>query len=186
MEKCCALKEVDDILRNGFPGMSNRADLVSRWKNAPLEPLTDQPTDPLDSDETEILSQPELLDIYIDEAEKRRLDREELRSLLRYLLEEGEDIPERLSSWVHREYAGRNPPVKRGRPRLFYRDLCITSAYMYLFFMVPEFSHEDAIEFIACRIGRDPETVRPIVRIVHAKTGMDWKGMREFLLQETP
>ena len=180
MEKCCVLKMVDDFLHDRIPGIWNRADLVSLWKDLPSEP----PTDPFDSDELELPSRSELLDGCISQAEEERSAREELRSLLGYLLDEGEDIPEPLSSWVHREYVGRNPPAKRGRPRLVNRDVGIVVAYIFL--IIIDFSHEAAIEFIACRIERDTETVRPIVRILRTKLGMDWRGMRDLLLQQKP
>ena len=123
---------VDDFLHDRIPGIWNRADLVSLWKDLPSEPPTEPPADPFDSDELELPSRSELLDGCISQAEEERSAREELRSLLGYLLEEGEDIPEPLSSWVHREYVGRNPPAKRGRPRLVDRDLGIVVAYMSL------------------------------------------------------
>ena len=98
MEKCCVLKMVDDFLHDRIPGIWNRADLVSLWKDLPSEPPSDPPSDPFDSDELELPSRSELLDGCISQAEEERSAREELRSLLGYLLEEGEDIPEPLSS----------------------------------------------------------------------------------------
>ncbi len=193
MDKCCALRMADDILNDSILKIAHHDDLVSEWKDAPLETPVDTfdldletPVDIFDLGEPEIFSRSELLDIYIEKAKEERSAKEELRNLLRYLLDEGEEIPERLSSWVHREHAGRNTPVKRGRRQLVIRNVGIVSAYMFLCWNVPEFSSEDAIEFIACRIKRDPETVRPIVRILRTRKGVDWKGMRELTLQETP
>ena len=183
MDKCCVLKFVDDILHGRDKILPVQTDLVTRWKIAPSEPYAEPLPDLLDSDELEIPSQPELLDSYISFAEEKRSAREELRSLLKYLLEAGEDIPEPLSSWVQREYAGLNPPVKQGRPRLTVRDYRIILGYAFLCMLIPEYSNEDAIEFIACRLKRDPETIRPIVR---PKTGIGWEGLRNLLLHEKP
>lgn len=182
MDKCCVLKMVDNLLQNKIPLFPDRADLVSRWKKSPPE----RDADRSGSHEPETPSRSELLNMYINGTGLERSDRGQLRNLVGYLLDEGEKIPEDLSSWVHREYAGRNPRAKRGRPRLLKRDVTIVEAYMLLCMLVPDFSHEDAVEFIALRINRDTETVRPIVRIVREKTGMDWTGMRDLFLQETP
>ena len=68
MEKCCVLKMVDDFLHDRIPGIRNRADLVSLWKDLPSEP----PADPFDSDELELPSRSELLDRCISQAEEER------------------------------------------------------------------------------------------------------------------
>lgn len=192
MDKCCVLKMVDNVLRNGPPRNLYDNDIVALWKDAPLEPLQDidySDLEPLedffDLGEPEIPGRPDLLELWISRADEERSAREDLRRLVRYLLEEGEDIPEPLRSWVHREFAGLNPPVKRGRPALRDRDTSIAVGYLCLCILVPDFSHEDAIEFIACRINRDIETVRPIVRDVWTGLGFDWRGLREQIAQET-
>lgn len=182
MDRSWVLKTAEDILKDRIPGLWNTEDLVTRWKNAPAK----RSTNPVDPHESEVPDRRELLKTAIDDANEYRWAREELRDLVRYLLNAGEKIPKSLSDWVHHEYAGLNPAVRRGRPTDKLRVARFRATCAWLRLWLPEFSQEDAIAFIAEREPIDIETVRPIVRMAGPKAKAKLEELRKLMLQITP
>ena len=129
-------------------------DFVARWLEAPAEESDrEHPWDP---------TRPELERKFIMLSEIQPQANEALRTLLRYLEENGEPASEILSAWaMHRGVWG-DPAPKRGRPPDVNEAVAILKSYWLLRDL--KRSHEEAITIIATKLNAPHETIRSTVR----------------------
>ena len=104
----------------------------------------------------------ELLRTYIIWSHTKPWAMEGLRNLLREFLDNREPVPELLSLWALRQYARGDPKPKWGRPEEADRDSLVWDVFTML--RKHAYSRQAAFNFIAEKIGYEPETVRSVIR----------------------
>ena len=145
---------LNDLLIEKVPVGADLYDFVTRWLEAPAEESDrEQPWD---------RTRPELELRFIRLAETQPQANEALRSLLRYLEENGEPASTILSTWVMHRGVWGDPAPRRGRPP----DVNEATAILKPYWLLRDLGRtpEEAMSTIATKLNAPYETIRSTVR----------------------